>query len=174
MMEGLGMCGYFSSSSGLHSTSSSSSSELRERLRQGGGDSKHWSSFWSCRWQAEFELIPFTFLAPVEWLEMQLTVLCGCLCCWSSAWGMPVETSGWEITGSPLLFLLRPELVGSWGGAGSVLTSDGFPKQWARDEQGSPCMLVDLQITRRDNKTNPNCTDIRWICFPVWGATSGS
>lgn len=66
---------------------------------------------------------------------------------------MPAVGSGWDITGSaagsPLPFLLWIELFGSSEGGGSLLTSDGLPKQWPRDEQGSPCMFADAEMTRR-------------------------
>lgn len=171
IMEGLGIWGYFTSRSGLKSTSRSSSSELWESLRQAGGDSKHRLPSLSCRWQIEF--VPFAFVVLVEWVEMQLTVLLGCLCCCSGLLG---RASGWDTTGSaaggPWSHLLRLELFGSWEGAGSVLTSDGLPKQCPRDEQGSPCMLADLKVTKKKNKANPTCTDIRWIWgFPECGAT---
>ena len=131
IMEGLGICGYFSSSSGLQSNSSSSSSELWERLRLGGGDSKHGASPASCRWQIEFELVPFTFLVLVECVEIQLTVLWACSCCRRCCCSCRLtgRPSGWDVTGSaagsPWLLLLRLALFGSWAGAGSVFTSDG-------------------------------------------------
>lgn len=173
-MEGLGIWGYFSSSSGLQSNSSSSS-ELWERLRQGGGGSKLGSSSVPCGWQTE--VVPFTFLVLAEWVEMQLTVLWGCLC--RCVCELPGRASGWDITGSAAgsrwLFLLHLDWFGCSAVSGSVLTSDGLPKQWPREEQGSPCMLGDSEETKRDSKISQNCTDIRWIWgFPVCRATLGS
>lgn len=165
-MEGLGMWVYLSSSSGLHSDSSSLMSELSERLRQDGGDSKGGSSSLSCMWQTEFELVPFVFLVLEERVEGQLTALWSCLC-WGSS-GLSGRASGWDITGSAAagsswLFLLCLELFGSIDGGGSVLTSDWLPKQWPRDEQGSPCILADSEMTKRKNKLNPEGSDIRQI-----------
>ena len=78
---------------------------------------------------------------------------------------MPAAGSGWDITGSaagcPLLILLWMELFVSSEGGGSVVASDGFPKQWPSDEQGSPCMLADAEMTTKDNNMNSN--DIRWM-----------
>lgn len=163
MMEGLGMWGY-SSSSGLQSKSSSPSSELWETLWLSAGDSKQKSSSVSCRWRMEPEMVPFTFLVLVEEVEIQLTVLWGSPFCWSCM--LLGRASGWDVTGAtgfPWLSLLWLEMFGSWAVAWSVLTSLGLPKQWPREEQGSPCMLRDLNITTRESKINPNCTDIRWI-----------
>lgn len=56
-------------------------------------------------------------------------------------------STGWDVTGSaaksPLLFLLFMDPFDSAECAESVLTSEELPKQWPRDEQGSPCMLAD-------------------------------
>lgn len=165
-MEGLGMWVYLSSSSGLHSDSRMSMSECSDGLRDSGGDSKYGSSSLSCVWQTEFGLVPFIFLVLEERADVQLPALWRCLC-WSSC-GLSGRASGWDITGSAAgsswLLLLCLELFASIDGAGSVLTSAGLPKQWPRDEQGSPCMLADSEMTKRINKINPEGSNIRQIC----------
>lgn len=174
-IEGLGIWEYFSSSSRLPSDSSSSSSELLEPLRLGGGDTKQRPSSASCRWQMEFELVPFTFLVVVEQVEIQLRVLWGCSCCCSRR--LLGRAAGWDVTGAasgnPWLSLLRVEMFGSWAVAGSVLTSLGLPKHWPSEEQCSPCMLGGSNMSKRNCKTSPNCTDIGWS-FTVCGTTSDS
>lgn len=105
----------------------------------------------------------------------QLIVLPGCLCC--SSCRLLSTASGWDVTGTaggPLLGPLCVEMFGSGTEDGSGLTSLGLPKQWPRDEQGSPCIVRDLSITSSDSKTSPNCTDMKQIrVFPAYGATSG-
>lgn len=64
---------------------------------------------------------------------------------------------------SPLLFLLFTEPFDSAEGAESVLPSEELPKQWPKDEQGSPCMLAECEIITRDKKVSLTFTDMRWI-----------
>lgn len=162
IIEGLGILGYFSSTSGLQSNSSSSSSELWETLYLRVGDSRQSSSSVPSRWQIEVEFVSFTFLVLVEQMEIELTVLSDCLYCCSCR--LLGRASGWHVTGAAVegtwLFLLCWEMFGSWADAGSVLASLGLSKQWPRDEQGSLCMLVASNMTKSVSETS--CTDIRW------------
>lgn len=172
IMEGLGIWGYLSSIFGLKSDSSSSSSELWEMLCLVGGDSKQSSSTISFQWQCEdTELEPFSLLALLEEAETWLVVLPDGWCCCS--W-RPGRTSGWDVTGVVAerfwSSLLCVEKLGSGEDDGSLLPSLGSSKQWPKDEQGNPCMLVDSNRTRTVSKTN--WTDISWLRIPdVWTKT---